>query len=110
SLLFSVMKNQELHEGCIEQMVRLYRRRLYSEVEVPTDPDGRIRLDDFEMKPEIQQEVEQRWEKVTEQNLNSLGDMEGFRSDFLRIHGFQVPGVDYEAEVSFLDVPPLSGD
>ena len=110
SLLFSVMKNQELHEGCIEQMIRLYRRRLYSELEVPTDTAGRIRLDDFEMKPEIQQEVEQRWEKVNEENLDSLGDMEGFRSDFLRIHGFQVPGVDYEAEVSFLDVPPLSGD
>src|SRR6056297_204934 len=110
SLLFSVMKNQELHEGCIEQMIRLYRRRLYSELEVPTDTAGRIRLDDFEMKPEIQQEVEQRWEKVNEENLESLGDMEGFCSDFLRIHGFQVPGVDYEAEVSFLDVPPLSGD
>lgn len=105
SLLFSVMKEQNLHEGCIEQMVRLYRNRLYTGSAVPTDSDGRIRLDDFEMRPEIQQEVARRWETVTEETLSELGDMEGFRSDFLRIHGFDVPGINYEKDIPYSDIP-----
>ncbi len=107
SLLFSVMKEKQLHEGCIEQIVRMYRNRLYTGGEVPTDNEDRIRLDDFEMQPEIQAEVGRRWDNVTEENLNELADMEGFRSDFLRIHGFDVPGIDYEQDVALGDIPAL---
>ncbi|MFW5711292.1 MAG: enoyl-ACP reductase FabV [Spirochaetia bacterium] len=107
SLLFSVMKEKQLHEGCIEQIVRMYRNRLYTGDKVPTDSEERIRLDDFEMQPEIQAEVARRWEEVTEENLNELADMQGFRSDFLRIHGFDVPGIDYEQDVDLGDIPAL---
>lgn len=107
SLLFSVMKDQGLHEGCIEQIVRMYRNRLYTGGEVPTDREDRIRLDDFEMLPEVQSEVARRWEAVTADNLDELADMEGFRKDFLRIHGFEVPGVDYRREVALEDIPEL---
>ncbi len=107
SLLFSVMKDKNLHEGCIEQMVRMYRNRLYTGATVPTDSESRIRLDDFEMQKEIQDEVGRRWDTVTEENLNKLADMDGFRSDFLRIHGFDVPGVNYEEDVPYSDIPAL---
>lgn len=107
SMLFSVMKDKGLHEGCIEQIVRMYRNRLYAGGEVPTDTEQRIRLDDFEMRPEIQEEVGRRWNTVTEETLNDLADMEGFRSDFLRIHGFDVPGVDYQKDVDLIDIPGL---
>ena len=107
SLLFSVMKDKGLHEGCIEQIVRMYRNRLYTGGEVPTDSEERIRLDDFEMQEDIQSEVGRRWDAVTEDNLNELADMEGFRNDFLRIHGFDVPGVDYQQDISLADIPEL---
>lgn len=107
SMLFSVMKDKGLHEGCIEQIVRMYRNRLYAGGEVPTDNEQRIRLDDLEMRPEIQEEVGRRWNAVTEETLKDLADMVGFRSDFMRIHGFDVPGVDYQKDVDLIDIPGL---
>lgn len=107
SLLFKVMKQKELHEGCIEQMIRLFRERLYTTEAVPVDADQLIRIDDWEMRDDVQKEVAARWETVTEENLADLADLEGFRSDFLRIHGFDVPGIDYEDEVDYSDIPDL---
>lgn len=105
ALLFSVMKEKGLHEGCIEQMIRMYRDRLYTDGDVPVDEEQLIRLDDLEMMEEVQEEVQRRWDLVTEENLAELGDMDGFREDFLRIHGFSVPGVDYDQDVVFSDIP-----
>ncbi|OHD79664.1 MAG: trans-2-enoyl-CoA reductase [Spirochaetes bacterium RIFOXYC1_FULL_54_7] len=98
--LFKAMKQLGLHEDCQDQMIRLYRDRLMGTV--PTDEAGRIRLDDWEMRPEVQELTSRFFNGVTEANLSTTTDFEGFRKDFLQIHGFDVPGVDYEAEVAYL--------
>jgi enoyl-[acyl-carrier protein] reductase/trans-2-enoyl-CoA reductase (NAD+) len=99
SLLYKVMKKQGTHEGCIEQIDRLFRDRLYSGHPVAVDADGMIRIDDWEMAPLVQAEVAGLWDKVTGENLRDLCDVKGFEQDFLQLNGFAVPGVDYEAEV-----------
>ena len=108
SVLFRVMKERRNHEDGIAQMDRLFRERLCL-VEgrdgqavrgaVPTDGDGRIRMDDLEMSAGVQAEVEAAMAHITPENLGSLADLEGFRNDFLTAHGFAVPGVDYDADV-----------
>ena len=99
SLLYKVMKRKGLHEGCIEQMVRLFRDHLYSGKPLQLDSAGRIRLDDWEMREDVQHEVAELWGKVTTQNIGQLADLEGFREEFLRHHGFGMPGVDYSQDV-----------
>jgi len=99
SLLYQVMKEKNCHEGCIEQMDRLFREKLYNGKAVPVDESGRIRVDDWEMRPDIQAEVERRWQLVNTDTLPSLGDREGYRGDFLKLYGFNISGVDYSAEV-----------
>ena len=99
SLLFRVMKDKGLHEGTIEQMGRLLTDRLYTGGEVPTDDEGRIRLDDLEMRDDVQAEVERRWREVASDNVERLADLAGYRHDFLQLFGFGVDGVDYGADV-----------
>jgi enoyl-[acyl-carrier protein] reductase/trans-2-enoyl-CoA reductase (NAD+) len=99
SLLFSVMKEKGLHEGTIEQMRRLLADRLYTGGEVPVDDDGRVRLDDLEMRDDVQAEVARRWREVGSDNVAQLADLEGYRRDFLLLFGFGVPGVDYTTDV-----------
>jgi enoyl-[acyl-carrier protein] reductase/trans-2-enoyl-CoA reductase (NAD+) len=104
SCLFKVMKEKGLHEGCIEQIVRLYRDRLYTPegardpARVPVDGEGRIRLDDREMREDVQRETLARMETVTEENVFTASDINGFKHDFLEAHGFDVPGIDYDLE------------
>jgi len=97
SLLYKVMKDMAIHEDCIEQMDRLFRERLYSGNPQP-DEVGRIRLDDWEMKPEVQALVAARWVQVNTENLAEFGDFAGYQSSFLRLFGFGLDGVDYEAD------------
>ncbi|HAM73363.1 MAG TPA: bifunctional NADH-specific enoyl-ACP reductase/trans-2-enoyl-CoA reductase [Verrucomicrobiales bacterium] len=97
SLLYKVMKAQGLHEGCIEQIHRLFKR-LYAETPTPVDKQGRIRIDDWEMRPDVQEAVAKLWSQVTTENLASISDIEGYRSEFLKLFGFGLPGVDYDAE------------
>ncbi|MCE5256169.1 MAG: trans-2-enoyl-CoA reductase family protein [Spirochaetaceae bacterium] len=101
STLFKVMKERNLHEDCLDQMMRLYTERLYipDNVQVPLDDEGRIRLDDRELSQSVQDEVTSRMARIDDGNLRELADIDGFRQDFLRAHGFEVPGVDYEAEI-----------
>jgi enoyl-[acyl-carrier protein] reductase / trans-2-enoyl-CoA reductase (NAD+) len=99
ALLFKVMKDKGLHEGCIEQIHRLFTDRLYADGEVPTDPQGRIRVDDWEMRDEVQGAVEAVWPTITEDNLERLTDLEGYRQEFLQVHGFGFPQVDYDQDV-----------
>lgn len=103
SLLFKTMKEKGLHEGCIEQMVRLFGR-LYQDGPVPTDEQGRIRLDDWELREDVQQEVAAKWPQVTTENLPELGDLEQYRQDFLHLFGFGFDEVDYDQDVD-PDVP-----
>jgi enoyl-[acyl-carrier protein] reductase/trans-2-enoyl-CoA reductase (NAD+) len=99
SLLYRVMKKKGLHENCIQQMHRLFRDHLYSENPEPRDEEGRIRLDDLEMREDVQSEVTRLWEEVETRNLAVLSDILGFREEFLMHHGFGLPGVDYSADV-----------
>jgi enoyl-[acyl-carrier protein] reductase/trans-2-enoyl-CoA reductase (NAD+) len=108
SLLYKAMKAAGTHEDTIEQMDRLFRDRLYSGDAQP-DEAGRIRVDDWEMTPEIQGLVDERWEEVNTDNLSELGDFEGYQSSFLRLFGFGLDGVDYSAETdTSVGVPSLS--
>jgi enoyl-[acyl-carrier protein] reductase/trans-2-enoyl-CoA reductase (NAD+) len=87
SILYKVMKAKGLHEGCIEQMYRLFSDRLYAEP-VPVDEKGRIRLDDYELRKDVQAEVKRLWGKLTNENLAELTDFGGYKADFLSLHGF----------------------
>lgn len=108
SILFKVMKEKGTHEGCIEQMERLFAERLYTGADnsagtVPVDSEHRIRIDDWELEPDVQKEVEKRMAAVTNENLAELGDLAGYKHDFLATNGFDVDGVDYTREVTKMD-------
>jgi enoyl-[acyl-carrier protein] reductase/trans-2-enoyl-CoA reductase (NAD+) len=97
SLLFRIMKEKRIHEGCVEQTRRLFER-LYGG-ELATDEKGRLRLDDWEMRDDVQAEVERVWPSLTTENLNELTDFRGYQEEFLKLFGFGLPGVDYDADV-----------
>jgi len=99
SLLYKLMKAEGTHEECIEQMDRLFRDRLYNGNPQP-DEDGRIRVDDWEMKPSVQDIIAGRWTEVNSENFPSLGDFAGYQASFLRLFGFGLEGVDYAAETN----------
>ncbi|WP_300568229.1 enoyl-ACP reductase FabV [Flavobacterium sp.] len=100
SLLYKIMKAEGIHEGCIEQMQRLYSERLYTGNGVPTDDKGRIRIDDWEMRADVQEKVASLWLEATTENLPQIGDLEGYRSDFHNLFGFGFEGVDYKADTN----------
>lgn len=103
SLLYKIMKEEGIHEGCIEQMQRLYSERLYrTDGNVPVDEKGRIRIDDWEMRDDVQQKVADLWEKATTETLPQIGDLEGYRTDFHHLFGFGFPEVDYKADTNEL--------
>ncbi len=99
SLLYKVMKEKGLHEGCIEQMYRLMCSRICAEGGVPVDEKRLIRLDDYEMKDEVQKEVARLWDSVSEDNIKEIADIEGYWKEFYEIFGFGIEGVDYDADV-----------
>ncbi len=100
SILFKLMKEKGTHEGCIEQMVRLFNDHLYSTAGPTLDDDGRIRLDDLEMQPDIQAAVAKIWPTVNTGNLNELTDFGGYQKDFLELFGFGLCGVDYTVDTA----------
>lgn len=99
AILFKVMKAQGTHEGCIEQIQRLFTECLYSN-NPRLDEGNRYRVDELELDPSVQRPVEEIWEKVTEENLFELTDFEGYKTEFLRLFGFGIAGVDYDAETT----------
>jgi enoyl-[acyl-carrier protein] reductase/trans-2-enoyl-CoA reductase (NAD+) len=103
ALLFKVMKADGSHEGCIEQVDGLFRDSLYGD-SPKLDDAGRLRADGLELRPEIQSAVASLWDQVTTENLNELTDFRGYKQEFLRLFGFEVAGVDYDADVN-PDVP-----
>ena len=100
SLLYKIMKEEGIHEGCIEQIQRLYQDRLYAGTEVPVDEKGRIRIDDLEMRADVQEKVAKLWNVAVTENLAEIGDLEGYRKDFYNLFGFDVEGVDYNTETN----------
>lgn len=108
SLLYKVMKAEGLHEGTIEQIQRLYQQRLFTGNEVPTDEKGRIRIDDWEMREDVQNKVAALWDQATTENLAEIGDLEGYRKDFYNLFGFDYENVDYKADANELvDIPSI---
>jgi len=99
SLLYKIMKEKGVHEGCIEQIQRLFARRLYAGAEPALDPDGRVRMDDWEMSDDVQSAVNETWSRITTDNLNDLTDYAGYKAEFLKLFGFGLAGVDYDADV-----------
>lgn len=106
SLLYKLMKEAGTHEDCIEQMDRLFRER--HAVPQP-DEAGRIRIDDWEMAPAIQEAVAVAWEKVDTANLSELADFQGYQESFLRLFGFGLDGVDYDADTDTATAVPSIG-
>lgn len=102
SLLYKTMKEAGVHEGCVEQIQRLFAERLYTGEAVPTDDKARIRIDDWEMRDDIQEKVKELWAKATTENLSEIGDLEGYKQDFLNLFGFGFEGVDYKADANEL--------
>ena len=98
SLLYKIMKEEGIHEGCIEQIQRLYQDRLYTGKPIPTDEKGRIRIDDWEMREDVQEKVATLWKQATTETLTEIGDLEGYRKDFMNLFGFDFEGVDYKAD------------
>ena len=106
SLLYKTMKAEGIHEGCIEQMQRLYSDRLFSGNTIPTDDKGRIRIDDWEMRDDVQAQVSKLWEIATTENLTEIGDLAGYKQDFLNLFGFGFSGVDYQADTTEMVLVP----
>ncbi len=98
SILYKIMKAAGTHEGCIEQIYRLFATQMYNGHTPKFDDTGRVRIDDWEMRPEIQSAVVKIWPTVTTENLGALTDIAGYREEFLKLFGFGLNGVNYDAE------------
>ena len=99
AMLFKEMKARGTHEGCIEQLYRLFTECLYSD-SPRTDEEGRLRVDELEMDPQVQSAVAESWSEISTENLLSSTDFKGYKQDFLNLFGFELDGVDYQAEVN----------
>jgi enoyl-[acyl-carrier protein] reductase/trans-2-enoyl-CoA reductase (NAD+) len=109
ALLYRVMKDNGSHEGCIEQMNRLFREKLDGPGEIPVDEGGRIRLDERELEPSVQRRVEDLWARVTTENLSQLADFDGYKTELSRICGFDFTSVNYGADVDpAVGIPSLT--
>lgn len=100
SLLYKTMKEKGIHEGCIEQIYRLFKERLFTEQNIPVDENGRVRIDDLEMRADVQEEVAKLWPAATTETLPGIGDLQGYKSDFLNLFGFGFSGVDYQEDAN----------
>lgn len=100
SLLYKIMKANGTHEGCIEQMYRMFKERVYTPAAPVVDTKGMVRMDDWETEEKVQQAIAELWKQVNSENLATLTDLEGYRDDFYRLFGFNFAGVDYQADVS----------
>ena len=100
TLLYKQMKAKGVHEGCIEQMARLFLDKMAGEVE--TDENGFVRMDDWEMSDDIQEAVAKNWDAVTSENVKELADIDGYWDEFYKMFGFKIDGVDYSADVDIM--------
>lgn len=109
SFLYKVMKEKGIHEGTIEQMQRLFAERLYTaDGQLALDEKGRIRVDDLEMRADVQAEVAALWAKATTENLEEISDIKGYRDEFFHLFGFNFPQVDYDLDTNeVVNVPSI---
>ena len=99
SLLFKIMKEKGTHEGCIEQMYRMFASQLYNGKTPALDSEGQIRMDDWELAEDIQAKIKEMWPNVTSETFHAMSDFKAYRHEFLKLFGFDIDKVDYEAEV-----------
>jgi len=99
AVLYKVMKEKNIHENCIMQMQRLFCEKIYSKGKIDFDAAGRVRMDDFELREDVQKEIDDIWSKITPDNFKVLSDYDGYRKEFMQLNGFDVEGVDYNMEV-----------
>lgn len=100
SVLFKIMKKKRNHEGCIEQMTRLFTKKLYGKNAFSElDENGRIRLDEFELSDDVQSEVDDIWTKISTENIREITDIVGYKEEFLKLFGFSLQNVDYDIDV-----------
>lgn len=97
--LYQVMKNKGTHEGCIEQMQRLFSDKLYGHSRIPLDSERLIRMDDWEMNPDTQVQVRERLQQMNASNFQQLGDYAGFKREFMQLNGFEFDQIDYSQSV-----------
>lgn len=100
SLLYKIMKEKGIHEGCIEQIQRLFNERLYTNKDIAVDEKGRIRIDDWEMREDVQNKIAELWELANTDNLSNIGDLEGYKEEFLSLFGFGLTNLDYDKDVN----------
>ena len=101
AVLYKVMKDENIHEGCIEQMNRLFHEKLKGENTI-VDSEGRIRLDDYEMREDIQSKVMEYWDQINTSNVSDLADLTGYWADFYHMFGFKFDNVDYSKDVELV--------
>lgn len=99
SVLYRVMKEKGIHEGCIEQMYRLWGEKIFGADGIVVEEDGMLHVDDWEMREDVQKEVMDIWQQIDSKNLLELADTEGYWTDFYQMFGFKMEGVDYSADV-----------
>ncbi len=100
SLLYKIMKEKDCHENCIQQMYRLFADRLYTDAPPATDDQGRIRIDDWEMREDVQAAVAALWSSVNTETLEAVSDITSYREEFLLLFGFGFDGIDYDVDVN----------
>ena len=100
SIVFKIAKEQGIHEGCIEQIQRLFATKLYSGAAPDTDEKHRLRTDDWELRDAVQETCREIWQQLNDSNINELTDYRGYKAEFLRLFGFGLQGVDYDADLS----------
>jgi enoyl-[acyl-carrier protein] reductase/trans-2-enoyl-CoA reductase (NAD+) len=100
SLLYKIMKEEGIHEGCIEQIQRLFNERLYTGKDIAVDEKGRIRIDDWEMREDVQSKIAELWKIASTDTLSNIGDLEGYKKDFLNLFGFGLVNLDYTLDVN----------
>lgn len=98
SVLFKVMRDMNIHEGTIEQMYRMLKDRVYSG-NLKLDEKGRICMDDWEMRSDVQEKVAEFWKIANNENITEISDIEGYRTEFFRLFGFEFDAVDYDQDV-----------
>lgn len=108
AILYKIMKQQGTHEGCIEQIARLFKDKLFEE-QIPMDEEGRIRMDDKELAECVQEPVRECWKNVNNDNVKELADIEGYWEDFYQMFGFHLENVDYEKDTDIeVEIPSLA--
>jgi len=106
---FKVMKALDIHEGCIEQINRMFRTQLYKTGGADLDDTSRIRMDDWELRDDVQNKVKELWPQITNENIFELSDYQGYKDEFLKLFGFGIDGIDYEADVdTLIDFEPAT--